>query len=222
MRVLIVEDEAFLAEAIRDRLEVDAIAGDIAFDGDAALEATTHTQYDVVLLDRDIPGIHGDELCQLLSSNPEGPAVIMLTASGHLDDRVGGLGLGADDYLTKPFEFTELIARLRAVHRRQFVSHPPVLRSGGISLDPFRRDVTRNGRAVNLTRKEFAVLELLLRAGGGIISAETILEKAWDENSNPFTGTVKVTMSNLRRKLGSPDPITTVIGVGYSITDPGR
>ncbi|PPL20286.1 response regulator transcription factor [Microterricola pindariensis] len=217
MRVLIVEDEEFLADAIRARLEMDAIAADIVGDGDAALLAVAVNDYDLVLLDRDIPGTHGDDVCRALAADPEGPAVLMLTAAGRLDDKVAGLELGADDYLAKPFEFPELIARLRALNRRQFSSHPPVLERNGVRLDPFRREVTCQGRYVALTRKEFSVLELLLKAGGGVVSAETILEKAWDENANPFTQTVKVTISTLRRKLGDPGIITTVSGAGYAI-----
>ncbi|KRA23016.1 two-component system response regulator [Microbacterium sp. Root61] len=219
MRVLIVEDEEFLADAIRTRLEMESIAADIVGDGDAALAAVEINDYDVVLLDRDIPGVHGDDVCRTLAADPSSPAVLMLTAAGALDDRVGGLELGADDYLTKPFQFPELIARLRALNRRTFTALPPVLEKRGVRLDPFRREVTRDGRFVQLTRKEFSVLELLLRADGGVVSAETILEKAWDENANPFTATVKVTISNLRRKLGEHSIITTVPGVGYAITD---
>lgn len=217
MRVLIVEDEEFLADAIRARLAMEAITADIAGDGDAALEAVGVNDYDVVLLDRDLPGTHGDDVCRTLAADPAGPAVLMLTASGSLNDRVGGLELGADDYLAKPFEFPELIARLRALNRRQFTTHPPVLECGSLRLDPFRREVWMAGRFVQLTRKEFAVLELLMQANGGAVSAETILEKAWDENANPFTNSVKVTISNIRRKLGDPGIISTVPGVGYAV-----
>lgn len=219
MRVLIVEDEEFLAEAIRARLAMEAITADIAGNGDAALEAVEVNEYDVVLLDRDIPGVHGDEVCRQLAASPDSPAILMLTASGALMDKVGGLELGADDYLAKPFEFPELIARLRALNRRQFTSHPPVLENGALRLDPFRREVYLAGRFVQLTKKEFAVLELLMKASGGAVSAETLLEKAWDENANPFTNSVKVTISNLRRKLGEPSIITTVPGVGYAIAN---
>ena len=219
VRVLIVEDEEFLADAIRARLAMEAITADIAGNGDAALEAVEFNEYDVVLLDRDIPGTHGDEVCRLLAASPDSPAILMLTASGTLMDKVGGLELGADDYLAKPFEFPELIARLRALNRRQFTSHPPVLEIGALRLDPFRREVYLAGRFVQLTKKEFAVLELLMKAGGGAVSAETILEKAWDENANPFTNSVKVTISNIRRKLGEPSIITTVPGVGYAIAN---
>lgn len=217
MRVLIVEDEEYLADAIRTRLSMDAIAADVAADGDAALLAVELNDYDVVLLDRDIPGVHGDEVCRRLAADPSSPAILMLTAAGQLDERVGGLELGADDYLTKPFEFAELIARLRALNRRQFSSLPPVLERRGVRLDPFRREVLRSGRYIQLTRKEFSVLELLMQADGGVVSAETLLEKAWDENTNPFTHAVKVTISTLRRKLGDPDIISTVSGVGYAI-----
>ncbi|OCI32612.1 transcriptional regulatory protein TcrA [Oerskovia enterophila] len=219
VRVLIVEDEEYLADAVRARLAMEAIAADVAPDGDAALLAVDLYDYDVVLLDRDIPGVHGDEVCRRLAADPAGPAVLMLTAAGTLDDRVDGLGLGADDYLSKPFEFPELIARLRALNRRSFTSRPPVLERRGVRLDPFRREVTVRGRRVTLTRKEFAVLELLLAADGAVVSAETLLEKAWDENANPFTHAVKVTVSTLRRKLGDPGVITTVPGAGYVISD---
>lgn len=219
MRVLIVEDEEYLADAIRTRLTMDAIAADVAADGHAALAALDQHTYDVVLLDRDIPGVHGDEVCRQLAADPQGPAVLMLTASGALEDRVGGLELGADDYLAKPFEFPELIARLRALNRRSFTSRPPVLERRGLRLDPFRHEVTVDGREVVLTRKEFAVLELLMQAQGAVVSAETLLEKAWDENANPFTHAVKVTVSTLRRKLGDPTIISTISGAGYVIAD---
>ena len=218
MRVLIVEDEEFLADAIRARLEMESIAADIVGDGAAALAAVEVNDYDAVVLDRDIPGVHGDEVCRVLAENPESPAILMLTAAGGLEDRVDGFELGADDYLAKPFEFPELIARLRALGRRRFTKLPPVLERRGIRLDPFRRDVSVGGRPVQLTPKEFAVLELLLRADGGVVSAETLLEKAWDEHANPFTHTVKVTLSSLRRKLGDPSLITTISGAGYAIT----
>lgn len=221
LRVLIVEDEEFLADAIRGRLVLDGIAADIVGSGDAALEAVEINDYDVVLLDRDIPGIHGDDVCRALAADPHSPAILMLTAAGQLDDRVGGLELGADDYLAKPFEFPELLARIRALARRQFTSAPPVLEKRGLRLDPFRREITALGAPVQLTPKEFSLLELLMRADGGVVSAETILEKVWDENANPFTHTVKVTISTLRRKLGDPSIITTVSGFGYSIADQG-
>lgn len=217
MRVLIAEDEAFLAEAIREGLAHAAIAADVASDGDAALEAIDINDYDVVLLDRDLPGTHGDDVCRQLGAREERPAILMLTAARQLRDRVDGLELGADDYLSKPFEFPELIARLRALGRRKFRALPPVLTLAGLNVDPFRREVFRDGRFVALSRKEFAVLEVLMRAGGGVVSAEQLLEKAWDENVNPFTASVKVTISNVRRKLGEPWAIKTVSGVGYAI-----
>lgn len=218
VRLLIVEDEEFLADAIRTRLETEAIAADIAGDGHAALLAVEVNDYDVVLLDRDIPGVHGDEVCRQLAADADGPAILMLTASGTLNDKIEGLELGADDYLSKPFEFLELIARLRALNRRKFTSHPPVLECGGITLNPFKREVQFYGRYILLSKKEFSVLELLMQAEGTAVSAETILEKVWDENANPFSHSVKVTISNIRRKLGDPGAIVTVHGVGYAIT----
>ena len=217
MRVLIVEDEAYLAEAVRSGLALQAIAADVVGDGEAALRAIDLNSYDVVLLDRDIPGIHGDEVCRILAARTERPAILMLTAARRLHDKVGGLELGADDYLSKPFEFPELTARIRALGRRVFTTLPPQLSAGGITLDPFRHEVFRDGRFVRLSRKEFAVLEVLMRAGGGVVSAEQLLEKAWDENANPFTNSVKVTISTLRRKLGEPWLIRTEAGVGYAI-----
>lgn len=215
MRVLIVEDEEFLAEAIQDRLAMESISAQIAGDGDSALDVLAEQDFDVVLLDRDIPGVHGDEVCRRLAADPQGPAVLMLTAAGHLDERVAGLELGADDYMAKPFEFAELIARLRALSRRKFTTLPPVLERGGIRVDSARREVTRDGVVIALTPKEFTVLELLMQAGGQALSAETLLEQAWDANANPFTHAVKVTISTLRRKLGEPSPIKTISGAGY-------
>lgn len=217
MRVLVVEDEHYLADAIHAKLALEAISADIARDGAAALEAVSHTEYDVVLLDRDLPVISGDEVCRRLAANSERPAILMLTAARRLDDKVDGLTLGADDYLAKPFEFPELIARLRALSRRRFTSLPPTLEVGDLHLNSIRREVTRAGRFIGLTRKEFAVLEVLMRDPGSVVSAERLLEKAWDENANPFTNSVKVTISTLRRKLGEPRLIETVQGVGYVI-----
>ena len=218
MRVLIVEDEEFLAEAIHDRLAMESITAQVVGDGNAALDVLAEQDFDVVLLDRDIPGVHGDEVCRRLASDPQGPAVLMLTAAGQLDERVAGLELGADDYMSKPFEFSELIARLRALSRRKFTTLPPVLERSGIRVDSARREVSRDGTPIALTPKEFAVLELLMKAGGGVISAETLLEQAWDANANPFTQAVKVTISTLRRKLGEPSPIKTVSGAGYAFS----
>ncbi|KZE42192.1 response regulator transcription factor [Microbacterium sp. T32] len=215
MRVLIVEDEPFLAEAIRDGLRLEAIAADIAGDGDTALERLSHTGYDVVVLDRDIPGPNGDEIARHLSGQPGAPRVLMLTAADRLDDKVTGFASGADDYLTKPFVLRELVLRLRALERRRTAATPPVLEQHGIRLDPFRREVFRDGHYVALTRKQFAVLEVLMTAAGGVVSAEALLERAWDENADPFTNAVRITISTLRKRLGEPWLIQTVAGVGY-------
>lgn len=220
MRVLVAEDEVYLAEAIRAGLRQEAIAADLVHDGDAALESLTINDYDVLLLDRDLPGTHGDDVCRQVVVGHPGVRIMMLTAARRLDDKVSGLGLGADDYLAKPFEFPELVARLRALARRTPESRPPVLERAGVRLDPFRREVFRDDVYVKLSRKEFAVLEQLLLADGGVVSAETLLEKAWDENVDPFTNTIRVTISNLRRRLGSPWVITTVSGAGYRIEAP--
>jgi two-component system response regulator VanR len=215
MRVLIVEDEPFLAEAIRDGLRLEAIAADIAGDGDTALERLSHTGYDVVVLDRDIPGPNGDDIARNLSGQPGAPRVLMLTAADRLDDKVTGFASGADDYLTKPFVLRELVLRLRALERRRTAATPPVLEQHGIRLDPFRREVFRDGHYVALTRKQFAVLEVLMTAAGGVVSAEALLERAWDENADPFTNAVRITISTLRKRLGEPWLIQTVAGVGY-------
>jgi two-component system response regulator VanR len=220
MRVLVAEDEVYLAEAIRAGLRQEAIAADLVHDGDAALEALTVNEYDVLLLDRDLPGTHGDDVCRQVVAEYPGVRIMMLTAARRLDDTVSGLGLGADDYLAKPFEFPELVARLRALARRTTDARPPVLERAGIRLDPFRREVFRDGAYVKLSRKEFAVLEQLLLADGGVVSAEALLEKAWDENVDPFTNTIRVTISNLRRRLGTPWVISTVSGAGYRIEAP--
>lgn len=215
MRALIVEDEVYLAEAIQTALRRQTIAADIVHDGDTALEYLTVNQYDVVLLDRDIPGTHGDDVCAWITAELPSCRVLMLTAARALNDKVGGFELGADDYLSKPFEFPELVARLRALERRPTATRPPVLDDAGVTLDPFRREVYRNGRLVRISRKEFVVLDLLMRADGGVVSAETLLEKGWDMNADPFTNTIRVTVSNLRKKLGKPGLIHTVPGVGY-------
>lgn len=217
MRVLIVEDEPFLAEAIRDGLRLEAIAADIAGDGDTALERLSHTGYDVVVLDRDIPGPNGDDIARHLSGQPGAPRVLMLTAADRLDDKVSGFASGADDYLTKPFVLRELVLRLRALERRRTAATPPILEQHGIRLDPFRREVFRDGHYVALTRKQFAVLEVLMTAAGGVVSAEALLERAWDENADPFTNAVRITISTLRKRLGEPWLIQTVAGVGYRI-----
>lgn len=215
--MLIVEDEAYLAEALRTGLSHESIAADIAADGDAALTAVALTPYDVILLDRDLPGTHGDDVCRILNERPDRPAILMLTAARRLDDKIDGFEKGADDYLAKPFEFAELLARVRALARRRFTVRPPKLSAAGVTLDPFRHEVYREGRLVRLSRKEFAVLEVLMRERGTFVSAEMLLGKAWDENANPFTNSVKVTISTLRRKLGEPWVIRTRAGVGYAI-----
>ena len=218
MRVLIVEDELYLAEAIRDGLRLEAIAADIASDGDSALEQLAFNHYDVVVLDRDIPGPNGDEIARHLASEPESPRILMLTAADRLDDKAIGFENGADDYLTKPFALRELVLRLRALARRPAIGTPPIVEVSGIRLDRFRREVFRDGRYVPLTRKQFAVLDVLMTAGGGVVSAEHLLERAWDENADPFTNAVRITISTLRKRLGEPWVIETVPGVGYRMS----
>ncbi len=220
MRVLVVEDEEILAEALQAGLRREAMAVDVALDADGALELLEVNAYDVVVLDRDLPGLHGDQLCQLIVTGHPSCRVLMLTAARQLGDRVGGLRLGADDYLTKPFEFPELAARLRALHRRSPIARPPQLNVAGVQLDPFRREVRRDGKVVDLTRKEFAVLEILMAASGGLVSAEDLLEKAWDAYADPFTNAVRITISTLRAKLGQPPVIETIAGVGYRLMAP--
>ena len=220
--MLIVEDELFLAEAIRDGLRLEAISADLAADGDTALEQLAITAYDVVVLDRDIPGPNGDEIARHLSQQTGAPRILMLTAADRLDDKASGFESGADDYLTKPFAMRELVLRLRALARRSASSAPPIREFGGVRLDPFRREVYRDGRYIALTRKQFAVLEVLLSAGGGVISAEALLERAWDENADPFTNAVRITISTLRKRLGEPWVIETVPGVGYRMSEPAR
>lgn len=217
MRVLIVEDEPFMAEAIRDGLRLAAIAADIAGDGETALELLGLNAYDVALLDRDVPGPNGDEIARRIVASESGLPILMLTAADRLDDKATGFEIGADDYLTKPFEMRELVLRLRALARRRVHARPPVREFAGVKLDAFRREVVRDGRFVALTRKQFAVLEVLLDAEGGVVSAETLLERAWDENADPFTNAVRITMSALRKRLGEPGIIETVAGVGYRI-----
>ena len=217
MRVLVVEDSQALAGALQVGLRRAAMAVDVALDGEAALELLGVNSYDVVVLDRDLPGLHGDELCRLIVADHPACRVLMLTAARRLGDKVDGLQLGADDYLTKPFEFPELTARLRALHRRSPVARPPQLDVAGLRLDPFKREVRRDGQLIDLTRKEFAVLEILMAAAGGLVSAEYLLEKAWDAYADPFTNAVRITMSTLRAKLGQPPVIETVAGVGYRL-----
>lgn len=217
MRVLIVEDELYLAEAIRDGLRLEAIAADIAGDGESALEQLAVNAYDVVVLDRDIPGPNGDEIARHLVAASDSPRILMLTAADRLDDKTTGFESGADDYLTKPFAFRELVLRLRALGRRPATGTPPILEVGGLRLDRFRREVYRDARYVALTRKQFAVLEVLMAAEGGVVSPEHLLERAWDENADPFTNAVRITISTLRKRLGEPWAIETVPGVGYRI-----
>src|SRR5690554_6221219 len=210
-----------MAEAIADGLRLEAIAADLAGDGHAALELLSINAYDVVILDRDIPGPSGDEAAASIIDSGADLPILMLTAADRIEDKTTGFGLGADDYLTKPFELQELVLRLRALYRRRGYSRPPTLELAGIRMDPFRRTVTRDGVAIELTRKQFAVLEILLLAAGGVVSADELLERAWDENANPFTNAVRITISSLRKRLGEPWLIATVPGVGYKIAVDG-
>ena len=222
VRILIVEDEEPLADAIARGLRREGMAVDVALDGDEGHEKATVTRYDVVVLDRDLPGMSGDELCREIVASGALTRVIMLTASGSVADRVEGLSLGADDYLAKPFAFDELVARVRALARRSTPVTPPVLRAGDVELDPARRTVTRGGSQVELTRKEFGVLEVLLAASGSVVSSEELLERVWDEHADPFTTTVRVTVMTLRKKLGEPGIIDTVVGSGYRVPAASR
>src|SRR6201985_1355432 len=218
MRVLIVEDEPYMAEARRHGLRLEAIAADIAGDGDTALELLSVNAYDIAVLDRDIPGPSGDEVAQRIVASGSGTPILMLTAADRLDDKATGFELGADDYLTKPFQRRELVLRLRALDRRRAHNRPPVREIAGLRLDPFRREVFRDGHYVALTRKQFAVLEVRAEAEGGVFSAEELLERAGDENAAPFTNAVRITVSGLRKRLGEPAMIVTVPGVGYRLT----
>src|SRR5258706_11478445 len=221
MRVLIVEDEPYMAEAIRDGLRLEAVAADIAGDGDTALELLSVNAYDITVLDRDIPGPTGDEIARRIVASGSGMAILMLTAADRLDDKASGFELGADDYLTKPFELRELVLRLRALDRRRAHHRPPVREIAGLRLDPFRREVYRDGRYVALTRKQFAALEVLVAAEGGGVSAAELLAQAWEENADPFTNAVRITVSGLRKRLGEPWIIATVHGVGYRVDNGG-
>ena len=212
-----VEDERVLADAIATGLRREAMAVDVAYDGAAALDRTGVNEYDVVVLDRDLPRVHGDQVCRRIGAEGNLTKVLMLTASGAVDDRVEGLAIGADDYLPKPFAFAELVARIRALSRRTTPALPVVLERRGVALDPRRRTVRRDDRPLALTNKEFAVLEELLRADGAVVSSEQLLEKAWDEHTDPFTNVVRVTVMTLRRKLGEPPLVETVPGVGYQV-----
>jgi DNA-binding response OmpR family regulator len=217
MRVLVVEDHQRLATLVADGLRREGMAVDAVYDGADALSHIALYRYDVVVLDRDLPRVHGDEVCRKLISDHSQTRVLMLTAAGTISDRVDGLTLGADDYLPKPFEFAELVARVRALARRAAPAVPPVLVAGDLQLDSARRVAFRGGRRLDLSPKEFAVLECLLEAGGLVLSAEQLLARAWDEAADPFTTTVKTTVSRLRAKLGQPDLIETVREGGYRI-----
>jgi DNA-binding response OmpR family regulator len=217
MRVLLVEDNSQLSEWVAVGLRREGMGVDLAADGIEALDLTAVTDYDVVVLDRDLPRLHGDEVCRTLVAADSPPRVLMLTAASTTDDLVDGLALGADDYLAKPFAFAELVARVRALARRVEHRQPPVLTRGDLRLDAARRVATRGGRRLALSPKEFAVLEQLVTADGAVVSAETMLERVWDQATDPFTNTVKVTVSRLRRKLGDPPVIETVTEAGYRI-----
>jgi DNA-binding response OmpR family regulator len=217
VRILVVEDEKLMADAIAEWLRREALAVDVTYDGETALERLGVNDYDVVVLDRDIPVVHGDEVCTAVIESGARTRILMLTAAGTLRDRVEGLGLGADDYLPKPFAFAELSARVHALVRRARPVAPPVLRRAGLRLDPARREVHRDGRPIALGNREFAVLAELLRADGAVVSAEQLLERAWDEHIDPFTNIVRVTVMKLRRKLGDPPVVRTLPGAGYYI-----
>jgi DNA-binding response OmpR family regulator len=220
MRVLVIEDQSELAETVALGLKREGMAVDIALDGEAGLRNALIYDYDVIVLDRDLPGMHGDRVCEtLINLDPHPPRarVLMLTASGGIEDRVAGLSLGADDYLPKPFAFAELVARIRALARRAQPAVAPVMRSGDLTLDTGRRVAVRSGRRLDLSAKELAVLELLMAAHNRVVSTEELLARAWDEAADPFSAVVKVTISRLRRKLGEPPIIETVPGAGYRI-----
>jgi DNA-binding response OmpR family regulator len=217
MRVLVVEDHEILAATIGTGLRREGLAVDVVLDGAGALEHLAVTRYDVVVLDRDLPGVHGDDVCRQIVASRPGSRVLMLTAASTVRERVDGLGLGADDYLPKPFDFAELVARVRALARRSAAALPPVLQSGELTLDPTRHAAFRAGRRLELSPKEFAVLECLLASAGRVVPAEELLERAWDEAADPFTTTVKTTIRRLRAKLGDPPVIHTVREGGYRI-----
>lgn len=218
MRLLVVEDERMLANYVADGLRREGIAVDVCYDGTNALERLAVNSYDVLVLDRDVPGVHGDEICRYVVAEGDGlTRILMLTAAGTVRDRVSGLGMGADDYLAKPFDYEELLARVLALGRRTVRALPPVIRHRDLTIDTARRRVERNGVPIVLTPKEFAVLQVIVRAEGAVVSAEELLEHAWDENADPFTTAVRVTVSKLRAKLGDPPLIDTVPGAGYRI-----
>ena len=219
MRVLVVEDAPLLANTIAEGLRDQGIAVDVSYDGNDAAHKINLHPYDVVVLDRDLPGMPGDTICQLITNTDQPAMILMLTAARAATDRVAGLALGADDYLTKPFHFPELILRVRALARRKPTARGRTLKAAGIELNPLTGNVTRDGRPIELTPRERAVLEALLTASPAALSAENLLEQAWDENIDPFTNAAKITISRLRRKLGQPDIIQTTPGVGYRITE---
>jgi DNA-binding response OmpR family regulator len=220
VRILVVEDAKTLADVVAEGLRDEGMAVDVAYDGLEAATKIDINTYDVVVLDRDLPVLRGDAICRMITERDNPAMVLMLTASGTPADRVSGLNLGADDYLAKPFHFPELVLRVRALARRQPSASARVYRAAGIELDPLHHTATRHGRRLDLSAKEFAVLEALLRAEPSVVSAEDLLEQAWDENADPFTNTVSVTISRLRRKLGEPPAIQTIPKVGYQITSP--
>jgi DNA-binding response OmpR family regulator len=221
MRILLVEDEAALSDVIARGLRQAGLAVDPVYDGQSALQMLEISAYDVVVLDRQLPGVHGDEVCKSAVALPLPPRVLMLTAAGNLDDRVRGLEIGADDYLSKPFAMAELVARVQALGRRPSLMHRPVIEIGDVRIDTNRRLATRADRDLGLTRKEFGVLEALATMPGSVISAEDLLERVWDEAADPFTNAVRITMMTLRRKLGEPPIIETVVGVGYRLAGGG-
>lgn len=221
MRVLVVEDELQLADVVTRGLRQAGFAVDAAGDGEEALEKAVATPYEVVVLDRGLPGMHGDEVCQELLASTPTPRILMLTAAGNVDARVEGLAIGADDYLPKPFVMAELVARVRALGRRSATVTPPILVAGGLVVDPARRVALRDGRLLPLTRKEFGVLEVIVAAAGRVVSAEELLEQVWDEEADPFTNAIRITVMTLRRKLGQPPLLETVIGVGYRLSSDG-
>jgi two-component system response regulator VanR len=217
VRVLVAEDERRVADAVARGLRREGMAVDVAYDGGSALEKARMHPYDVLVLDRDLPVIHGDDLCRTLRGEEPDSRVLMLTAAAGVDDLVGGLSIGADDYMPKPFEFAELVARLRALARRSHPAAPPTLTAGDLELDPARRTVTRARRPIDLTPREFAVLEALMGADGAVMSNNELVQRVWDENADPFTNSVRMTVLRVRRKLGEPQVIETVKGAGYRI-----
>ena len=215
--MLLAEDERRVADAVARGLRREGMAVDVAYDGATALDKARLNPYDVVVLDRDLPVLHGDEVCRTLRGEEPDSRLLMLTAASGVDDLVDGLSLGADDYMPKPFAFAELVARLRALARRAGTAHPPTLQSSDVELDPARHAVTRAGRPIELTPKEFAVLEALLAADGAVVSNDELVERVWDENADPFTNSVRMTVLRLRRKLGDPPLVETVKGAGYRV-----